>query len=87
MENDVNGSNIAEYVIMLVGCTGIEPVTSCLSSMRSEPTELTPRSKDKDKKRSEFVGGSFVAAYHLLNLLFVDEERHGDIPDSGAFKL
>ena len=28
--------------IAAVGCTGIEPVTSCLSSMRSEPTELTP---------------------------------------------
>lgn len=26
-----------------VGCTGFEPVTSCLSSKRSEPAELTPR--------------------------------------------
>ena len=26
----------------LVGPTGFEPVTSCLSSMRSKPTELRP---------------------------------------------
>ena len=26
-----------------VGCTGFEPVTSCLSSKRSEPAELTPQ--------------------------------------------
>jgi hypothetical protein len=40
--NDVIGCVKAEYVILGVGCTGIEPVTSCLSSKRSEPTELTP---------------------------------------------
>jgi hypothetical protein len=27
----------------VVGRTGVEPVTSCLSSKRSEPTELTSR--------------------------------------------
>ena len=33
---------VAEYAFWSVGCTGIEPVTSCLSSKRSKPTELTP---------------------------------------------
>gem|GEM_PF-6473047 len=28
---------------LLVGCTGFEPVTPCLSSMCSKPTELTTR--------------------------------------------
>jgi hypothetical protein len=43
MKKDINSYKCAGYVFMVVGCTGIEPVTSCLSSMRSEPTELTPR--------------------------------------------
>ena len=30
-------------LIFRVGYTGIEPVTSCLSSKRSKPTELIPR--------------------------------------------
>ena len=37
----INCSKV-EHAFQIVGCTGIEPVTSCLSSMRSEPTELTP---------------------------------------------
>ena len=30
-----------KILTILVGCTGIEPVTSCMSSMHSKPTELT----------------------------------------------
>lgn len=33
-----------------VGYTGFEPVTSCLSSMRSKPTELIPLFKDRIAK-------------------------------------
>ena len=38
-----------------VGCTGIEPVTSCLSSMRSEPTELTPLQAGKVMKNYDYL--------------------------------
>ena len=45
----INWSHV-EYAFLSVGCTGIEPVTSCLSSKRSEPTELTPLSVHKVNK-------------------------------------
>lgn len=34
----------------LVGCTGLEPVTSALSKQRSEPTELTTPVKNFRKR-------------------------------------
>ncbi len=46
----------------VVGTSGFEPLTSCLSSKRSEPTELCPRdaSSRNNKKPSEQTGGHFV---------------------------
>ena len=41
---------------MNVGRTGIEPVTSCLSSKRSKPTELTSRfSVGKSNKNQQLL--------------------------------
>ena len=47
MKKGANNCLNVEYAFLSVGCTGIEPVTSCLSSKRSEPTELTPRMTTK----------------------------------------
>ena len=44
-----------DYAFLSVGCTGIEPVTSCLSSKRSEPTELTPLWADKVIKKCDYL--------------------------------
>ena len=38
----------------LVICTGFEPVTSCLSSKRSKPTELTDRLSEIGGKNTLF---------------------------------
>ena len=43
------GINVFQAKKILVGPTGFEPVTSCLSSMRSKPTELRPQKGYKAK--------------------------------------
>ena len=48
---------LPHYAEASVGRTGFEPVTSCLSSMRSKPTELTPHifQKEDCKGNKEFI--------------------------------
>jgi hypothetical protein len=43
-------NSVIEMPEFLVGRAGIEPATSCLSSKRSEPTELTSLLKHKNNK-------------------------------------
>ena len=52
-------SGVALNQIQKVGRTGFEPVTSCLSSMRSKPTELTTQSQGKNIKLSNNI-------YHFI---------------------
>ena len=40
--------SLCECFVYVVGRTGVEPVTSCLSSKRSKPTELTSRRGSQD---------------------------------------
>ena len=59
-----------DYAFYVVGCTGIEPVTSCLSSKRSEPTELTPRT----------LTGIAKLIIHVINV----NSKHFSLTGSGS---
>ena len=64
-------------------------MTSCLSSKRSKPTELTPLLHAKIDNFSLPVGAflNTLTFNHLFNLFLVEHDANGDVPDSGGLKL